>query len=179
MEYAQGDVFRPVFAEPYAVTAVTIQIMRLSDGLWLDWNDLAFKNTGWTTKAQALVEDDDGIWSYVTGWAVPGGFDAYLPVYLDQTGNTYAGDVLQVGRKVAGAVVADGGNTASSFKTDLPATADDHYDYAFALFRTGNLAGQVRPVTTPGSFTAATGFLSTAAFTETPGDGDEFEVINH
>lgn len=80
---------------------------------------------------------------------------------------------------IAGAVVADAGNTASAFETDLSGYADNAFDDAFILFRTGALAGQVKPASDPGSYVASTQFVSVAeAFTATPADGDEFLVIN-
>ena len=45
---------------------VTLQIMRMSDGYWLDFNDDTFKNAGWTNKSTNLSEDStDGFYYYV------------------------------------------------------------------------------------------------------------------
>lgn len=74
-----------------------------------------------------------------------------------------------------GSVVADVGNTASTFKTDLAVT-DDTYNRAWIRFTSGNLTGEVSKVT---DFVDATNFISVAsAFSEAPGDGDDFEIIN-
>ena len=69
---AQAETYYPALQEPSTgVTAVSFQVCRLSDGYWYDFNDSTFKNSGWTTKAQAMAEDDNGLWIYMTGWAVP------------------------------------------------------------------------------------------------------------
>lgn len=76
---------------------------------------------------------------------------------------------------IAGSVVDDASNSASTFETDLPSSVDDAYNDAFLLFRSGDLAGQVRPIT---DYTGSTKFVSTAAFTAEPAAGDEFVVVN-
>lgn len=45
---------------------VTLQIQRLSDGYWFDFNDSSFKNTGWTNKTTNLTEDStNGLYYYI------------------------------------------------------------------------------------------------------------------
>lgn len=72
------------------------------------------------------------------------------------------------------AVQTNGGNTASSFETDRTETDDDHWNWAWAKALTGALAGQVRRVV---GYNGTTKVIATMAFTATPGDGDEFELI--
>ena len=79
---------------------------------------------------------------------------------------------------VSANVVADGGNTAATFKTDLPNTTDDgFYQEAWILFRTGTLAlAGPRKIT---AYTAATQFVTvTPAFTGVPSPGTEFTLVN-
>ena len=78
---------------------------------------------------------------------------------------------------VQGQVQADGGNTASSFKTNLPSSEDGFYQEAFMLFRTGPLAlAGPRKVT---AYAGSTQFVTvTPAFTSTPPDNEEFILSN-
>jgi hypothetical protein len=39
-------------------TEVQVRIRRKSDGLYLDWDDLTFKGSGWTTLDETATEDD-------------------------------------------------------------------------------------------------------------------------
>lgn len=74
-----------------------------------------------------------------------------------------------------GAVVADGGNTASAFKTDRAEASTDHWKDALLCFLTGTLAGQVKKVS---GFTAATDFVTlSSAFTAAPAAGDVFLLV--
>ena len=69
---AQSETYYPGYQEAHSdVTAVAFGIRRVSDGQWYDFNDSTFKASGWITKHQALAEDDDGLWTYDTGWAIP------------------------------------------------------------------------------------------------------------
>ena len=69
---AQSETYYPGYQEAHSgVTAIAFGIRRVSDGQWYDFNDSTFKASGWATKHQALAEDDDGLWTYDTGWAIP------------------------------------------------------------------------------------------------------------
>jgi hypothetical protein len=76
---------------------------------------------------------------------------------------------------IAGTVVADGSNTATTF--DIGSTAaDDVFNDRLLVFTTGALAGQIRKVT---DFIAATDFIVVGtAFTAAPSAGDKFVLIN-
>lgn len=74
-----------------------------------------------------------------------------------------------------GVVVADGGNTATTFKTDRTEATNDHWKDALLVFVTGTLAGQVKKVS---AFTAATDFITVAtAYTGAPSATDGFMLI--
>lgn len=74
-----------------------------------------------------------------------------------------------------GTVVADGSNTASTFKTDLTESATDHWKDALVTFLTGSLAGQVKKVS---AFTPGTDFITMAsAFTGAPSASDRFVMV--
>ncbi len=75
-----------------------------------------------------------------------------------------------------GLVVADGGNTATTFKTDRGETATDHWLAAFVKFTSGALIGQVRRCT---AYNGTTKFVTFAdAFSAAPAASDTFELIN-
>lgn len=75
-----------------------------------------------------------------------------------------------------GAVVADGSNTATTFKTDLTQTEVDHWKNAFLKFTSGTLKGQVQRVS---AFNPTTDFITMeTAFTTAPTVTDTFELVN-
>lgn len=74
-----------------------------------------------------------------------------------------------------GTVVADGGNTATTFKTDLSGASATWAD-CFLTFITGSLAGQTKRVD---SFDGTTDFVTAAsAYTAAPSNGDRFVIVN-
>ena len=78
-------------------------------------------------------------------------------------------------RKI-GTVVADTGNTASTFKTDLTEATNDWWKDVFVMFiDNAALDGQVKKVT---AFDQATDFITTDAFTTVPTAGNKFIIIN-
>lgn len=74
-----------------------------------------------------------------------------------------------------GAVVTDGGNSATAVKTDLTETADGHWIGAYLLLTSGDLAGQVKRIT---GYDGTDKIVTTDAFTSTPADGTAFAIIN-
>lgn len=75
-----------------------------------------------------------------------------------------------------GAVVADGSNTASTFKTDRTEATSDFWKDSLLLFITGSLAGQLRRIT---SYDGSTKFVTLAsAVTAAPSASDKFLFIN-
>lgn len=75
-----------------------------------------------------------------------------------------------------GAVVADGSNTASTFKTNRTEATDDHWKDALLLFTSGSLAGQVKKIS---GYNGTTKFVTMiAAFTGAPSGADTFLLVN-
>lgn len=76
-----------------------------------------------------------------------------------------------------GAVVANGGNSATSFATNRSESVADYWKLAFLVFTSGNLKGQVKQIT---GFTVTNAVMSftSPGFTGTPTAGDTFYIIN-
>jgi hypothetical protein len=75
-----------------------------------------------------------------------------------------------------GSVVADGSNSATTFKTDLSEASNDHWKESFLLITSGTLVGAARKID---GFTAATDFVTVnPAFPSTPANGVTFAIIN-
>lgn len=73
-----------------------------------------------------------------------------------------------------GAVVADGGNTSSSFKTDLASGVSEHHKDALLVFTSGSLIDEVKKVT---AYNGSTKFITTGAFTGIPSAADKFLLL--
>lgn len=82
MRYAQSETYYPDYMEAGDhITGVRVGIFRPADHYWLDWNDLTFKASGWTTRYQSLTEHENGVWCYSTGWALPNADATYREVF--------------------------------------------------------------------------------------------------
>lgn len=78
--------------------------------------------------------------------------------------------------ETTGAVVTDGSNSTTSFKTDLSSVVNDFHKDSLITFTTGNLAGQVKRVS---GYNGTSKFVTAnAAFTEAPANGDLFRLLN-
>ena len=86
-----------------------------------------------------------------------------------------SGNVQTSISRPTGTVVANAGNSASIFATDLTETADDYWLNAWVKFTSGNLVNQVRKVQGYNGTTKMLLFYS--SYTETPANGDDFELI--
>lgn len=85
-------------------------------------------------------------------------------------------EVIETDGETSGAVVADGSNTASTFKTDLTEATNDYWKEAILLFTSGSLAGQVSLVT---AYNGTTKFVTlNRALTAAPSASDLFILIN-
>lgn len=74
-----------------------------------------------------------------------------------------------------GSVVADAGNTATSFKTNITSSVTDFCKNQAIRFVSGALKNQVRKVT---AFDTATSFITVdAAFSVAPSGGDDFIIL--
>jgi hypothetical protein len=75
-----------------------------------------------------------------------------------------------------GSVVANGGNTVTTFQTDLVESSNDHWKESFLLVTSGTLTGAVRKID---GFNASTDFITvTPAFPSVPASGVTFAIIN-
>ena len=84
---------------------------------------------------------------------------------------------MATGGHPSGTVVADGGNTATTFKTDLTEGTTDYWKDVLILFTTGTLLGQVRKVVT---YDGTTKFVTlSSALTSTPTAGARFVLVNY
>ena len=73
------------------------------------------------------------------------------------------------------AVVADGGNTASTFKINTSGAVTDAWKDCLVAFLTGGLQGQVKKAS---SFNASTDFITVATpFTAAPSAGDQALLV--
>lgn len=75
-----------------------------------------------------------------------------------------------------GSVATDGGNSATSFKTDRTESVNDYWKDALLVLTSGTLNGQVKKVT---AYNGTTKIITVAGgFTSTPADGVTFLLIN-
>lgn len=75
---------------------------------------------------------------------------------------------------VSGAVVADGGNSTTQFKTNLTEATNDHYNGRVVLFVTGALTGQATDVT---DYDGVNKILVVTPMTEIPAPTDVFVLV--
>lgn len=84
--------------------------------------------------------------------------------------------IFTTGGQPSGSVDTDGGNTSSTFKTDLTESTTDYWKDALLLFTSGSLAGQVKKVS---AYNGSTKFVTlSSAFTAAPSSGDRFVLVN-
>ena len=193
--YAQSETYYPDYQEPDSgVTGVAFGVCRLTDGLWWDFNDSTFKNVGWTTQYQAMAEDENGLWIYTTGWAIPNANAAYKIQYevTDATGTFYAvgkklvvNDTLALSvtaianlEKSAGTIVsgaaAAGTLSTTQMTTDLTEATNDHYNGRIIIWTSGVLQNQATNIT---DYDGATKMLTYTATTEAPTAADTFIIV--
>jgi hypothetical protein len=102
-------------------------------------------------------------------------------VVVSATVNGYASKaaietIMIVPARKLGLVVADVGNTAITFKTDLSEGANDWWSKTFLLFiDNATLSGQIKKIS---SYDAVTKFVTCDTFTGIPVAGDRFQIIN-
>ena len=175
--YLREDIVIPHVVNAPA-TGVDIKLFRLSDGFWLDFNDMTFKNSGWNTDLVAMSSDDNYTWTYA--WTTPQSKDKYMAVHIE-SGFQTKGEIVVVSGNLGFTVQTDGGNSATTFKTDLIETVDDHFkDPCLVKFiKSTGLKGQTRKLKATGGYTGATKNLTVEqGFTGTPADGDKGIIIN-
>lgn len=98
--YTAGDLI-PFFVTPKSGSAPTLQLKRLSDGYYLDFNDNTWKNSAWTTKTKTLT-DGTNQWKYTWDSTGLDGDDSVIvmaeytvgtQVFTDQFTINYARDL--------------------------------------------------------------------------------------
>lgn len=90
----------------------------------------------------------------------------------DKTGYT----LTNPGANPTGSVVADGGNSATTFVTDRTETVDGYWDDALLLITSGVLIGQVKKIT---GYSGSTKAVTVATgFTGTPAASVTFQLVN-
>ncbi len=99
-----------------------------------------------------------------------------LHVYCEKTGAKPQDYYGTMSDQPAAAVVADSGNVATLFVTNLTSAVTDFWKDAVVVFTTGALAGQLKRVTGYNGTTKALSFA--AGFTSAPATGDLFVIIN-
>ena len=100
----------------------------------------------------------------------------HIHVKISITGADDNDIIYGTGGQPSGSVVANGGNTSSTFLTDLTEATDNYWRDALILMTSGSLVGQVHKIT---SYNGTTKFITVGtAFTSTPSNGDRFVLIN-
>lgn len=101
---------------------------------------------------------------------------SWLAVYVEKSGVDPMDDRLATSGDASASVVADGSNTATTFKTDRAETATDYWKDALVRFTSGNLKGQVRKVT---AYDGSTKFVTlSSAFSSAPSAADRFLLVS-
>jgi hypothetical protein len=95
---------------------------------------------------------------------------AWLHYYVTKTGMQDVDDSGSLSPGIDTAVVADAGNSATTFVTDLTSSVTDFYKDALFRFTSGNLAGQVKKITGYNGTTKALSF--SPGFTAAPATND-------
>jgi hypothetical protein len=101
---------------------------------------------------------------------------------LSSNDTTINNNVLAIAARIialatrTGTVAANGGNSTTTFQTDLNEASNDHWKESFILITSGTLTGAVRKID---GFNASTDFITvTPAFPSTPANGVTFAIVN-
>lgn len=134
------------------------------------WNGTTFVNT---TNLPAEISSTGRYSLFLTAAELRRAWLHYTVVKGGMQDVDFAGD-LDGGAD--GAVVADGGNSATTFVTDFTSSVPDFYKDALVRFTTGALAGSgTKKVTGYNGTTKALTFAS--GFAATPSTGDVYVLI--
>lgn len=158
----------------------------------IDVNNPPARLSGLTwTAGQTQISKDGGAFANTTNQPVEIGSTGRYSVTLTATETDAVWIMLKMERSEiqpwdislataghpSGTVVANGGNTATTFKTSLTEASNDYWKDVLILFTSGTLTGQVRKVVT---YTASTAFvILSSALTSTPTAGDRFVLVNY
>lgn len=94
------------------------------------------------------------------------------------TAGSLANDVITDAavNRPRGSVVADGGNTALTFKTNLASSINDFYKDMILKFTSGTMSGELKKVA---AYDGTTNFITVqGGFTAAPSAADNFDLIN-
>lgn len=94
-----------------------------------------------------------------------------------RTGNDTLAYIGRIAESANGSIVADAGNTASTFKTSLTSAVDDFYKGSLIMFNnvTDSLFGQTRRIT---AYSGTTNFVTVSRpLTSVPSTGFFFQII--
>lgn len=135
-EPIQATILSGSLAPLTGKTDILLDVQRASDGYWLDWNDMTFKSSGWTTRQIAMTEVSA---TYAPGEyrhdlntgsiTNPAADDTYT-ARVTQSPGTDAKNVPQVGEIKVGQYVDDIDAAVSSRAT--PAQVNVECDAALA-----------------------------------------------
>ena len=148
------DRVQIVTNDPYGVRVVTLQGGSIGSGTFA-----ANAITASALAADAVAEIADGVFDEpMAGHTAQGSYGRRL-------GNWFEGQVL-----------ADGSNTALTFKTNITTPVTGALVDCLIRFETGALAGQVKKIS---AFNGTTDFITvSSAFTSAPAATDQFSVQN-
>ena len=194
-----------MFIFPQGSTSVTVYLWIKDSGTGAGKTGLVYNSAGLVasyvrprtnrTGITLVTQTVPGAWSSggfveVDGTNMPGLYRFDVPNAALAAGENYCIVHLQKSDAIAdpllilldalpdiqtGAVVADGSNTATTFKTDLASTTNDFYKDSYLLFRTGSLAGQQKKIL---GYNGTSKFVTVPAFTGAPSSNDLFTIVN-
>jgi len=194
-----------MFIFPQGSTSVTVYLWIKDSGTGAGKTGLVYNSAGLVasyvrprtnrTGITLVTQTVPGAWSSggfveVDGTNMPGLYRFDVPNAALAAGENYCIVHLQKSDAIAdpllilldalpdiqtGAVVADGSNTATTFKTDLASTTNDFYKDSYLLFRTGSLAGQQKKIL---GYNGSSKFVTVPAFTGVPSSNDLFTIVN-
>jgi hypothetical protein len=101
---------------------------------------------------------------------------SWVHIYISKSGIDDFDQLIGTAGDPSGQVVANGGNTSSTFETNRAEATTDFWKDALILFTTGTLAGQVKKIS---AYNGTTKFITTStAFTSAPSASDRFVLVN-
>ena len=147
---------------------VIAQVASFNKTYDFQWNDLDFEGDG--VDLSVIVELE--IW-----FTIDSGVEAKIDAIDTEVGviDGIVDTILSGTVSDTGAVVADGGNTALTFKTDLTSAVGTAFTFSLILFTSGTLTGQVREIT---GYSGGSKFITVEdGFWVAPSAADAFVII--
>lgn len=160
----------------FAAVDVELRPQRKSGIPWAAGEVLVSKDGGVFVNTANLPVEIASTGRYALTLTAPEMDAAWVHVIVERDGIDPVDLLIGTGGNPSGSVLADAGNTASTFKTDRAEPVADHWKDTLLLFTTGTLEGQVKKIS---GYIAATGFMTVSSpFTGSPAAGDRFVLIN-